>query len=91
MFAGLGVAAAIQDRNRAAANVIGISALLAGAIGVVVGVWIMPSTEEQDGADVRHKLLVDGEDDLDAAARGVDRLNQAARRECAAPASSGGH
>lgn len=82
MVGGIGAATAIQDESPTAATVVGVSGLVVGLVGVVGALASQPSGAEQVHADARRKLFIPGEDDLDAAARGVDRANAAQRRAC---------
>jgi hypothetical protein len=84
MFAGLGLGAAIQhEHHHTAGTVVGLSSLALGLVGVIAGIVVMPPSQSQDDVEAQHKLLFEGLDDLGAAARGVDRLNQGTRRACA--------
>jgi len=82
LFGGVGVAAAIQDQSHTAANVFGISGIVLGVVGLVGALVSQPSGEEQLYADTRRKLFIPGEDDLSAATRGVDKLDDQRRRQC---------
>jgi len=64
--------------------VFGISGLAIGVVGVIGMLLTMPSMQDSVDAEARHKLFVEGEDDLGAVNRGIDRANQAARHGCAA-------
>jgi hypothetical protein len=81
-FTGIGIAAAVEDKDRtlaAAAGVTGLAALLVGAVGALTS---QPSGEDQIRADARRKLFIVGEDDQDAVERGVNNVNSRRRRQC---------
>ena len=82
LFGGIITAAAIQDQSQTAANVIGISGVVIGLVGVAGLLASQPSGEDQLYANTRRKLLISGEDDLVAAARGIDAANARRRRDC---------
>lgn len=82
MSAGIGAAVALQDSSPTAAGVVGLSGLGLGLVGAIGAVVVMPSGREQADADARRKLFFDGEDDLDAAGRGVTRIDEEVRRRC---------
>lgn len=84
MFGGVGTAALIEDRNHPAANVFGVSGLAIGVVGLIGLLLTMPSMQDSVDAEARHKLFVEGEDDMGAVNRGIDRANQTSRRGCAA-------
>jgi hypothetical protein len=82
MAVGVGTAAALNDRNHAAANVFGIAGLALGLVGVIGAIVTMPW---QDGveAEVGQYLFVDPAD-LPAILRGTERADEAVRQACAA-------
>jgi hypothetical protein len=82
MGTGIGIAAAIQDDSPTGAAVAGISGLGLGLVGVFGALAAQPSGEEQLAADAREQLFIPSEDDMKAAARGVDRMNAAQRSRC---------
>lgn len=82
MVVGLGGAAAVADSNKDAAIGLGVGGLVAGLVGVVGALIAQPSGEEQLGAEARRKLFLEGEDDMTAVRRGVDRANASARTRC---------
>jgi hypothetical protein len=84
LVVGLGTAAALNDRNHDAANVFGVSGLAIGLIGSVVALILAPSEEARMDAEARHNLFLEGEDDMGAVERGVNRANQATRQACQA-------
>jgi hypothetical protein len=90
MFAGVGTAAALNDRNHDAANVFGVSGLAIGLVGVVVAIILSPSDRDRTDAEARQKLFLEDEDDKAAVERGVNRVNEATRQGCRATARTAG-
>lgn len=80
--AGLGTAAAVQDSNKGAAAVFGVSGIALGLVGVIGALATQPSGARQLEADTRRRLFLQGEDDLEAVKRGVDRNNAQVRAAC---------
>lgn len=95
MGAGIGIAAAVEDESRTAAAVSGVGGIALGLVGAIAALITQPSGERQVHASARRKLFIPGEDNLVAAARGVDRVNAARRRTCggkpARPGLAGRH
>jgi hypothetical protein len=85
--AGVGIAAAIQDESKTGAAVAGLTGLGIGLVGVIVSLANMPSTNAEIKASTRRYLFIPGEDDLAAAARGIDRVNQSRRFQCESTAA----
>lgn len=54
----------------------------AGLIIEIIGLLIRPNSYETTFANIRSQTLVDGEDDMNAVRRGVDRYNQSVRQQC---------
>lgn len=82
MAAGLGTAAAIEDHSSTGAAVAGISGLTIGLVGAIWALVAVPSVADQIEANTRSKLFLRGEDDMQAVARGVMRINSAQRQRC---------
>jgi hypothetical protein len=82
MGAGIGTAVAVQDRSGTAAAVAGLTGLALGLVGVVVGLNVMPSVDEELDVRARRRLLMPEEDDFGAAQRGLDRANAQRRLNC---------
>jgi hypothetical protein len=82
LVAGIGTAAAIQDQTGTGAAIAGISGLTIGLTGAIGALVISPSAQDEMDADARRQLFFEGEDDLRAVARGVDRSNAQTRSAC---------
>jgi hypothetical protein len=82
MFGGVGAAAAIEKQDRTAAAVLGVSGLALGLVGVIGGLVSGPSAYDVLDAGARRRLLIPGEDDVEAAAHGINTTNLERRRRC---------
>ncbi|MEM7679196.1 MAG: hypothetical protein AAF449_24730 [Myxococcota bacterium] len=80
-IAGLGAVATDSD---AVGPLLGVAGgLTVASLLTALGAFVnRPSNQENTYYDLRQRLLIEGEDDLAAASRGVDRYNQQARERC---------
>ena len=83
LAAGIGGAIAVGNSNRAVSTTLGITGLVAAAVGVVGALVAQPSGADQLQADARRRLFIEGEDDMTAVRRGVERNNVNTRNQCA--------
>jgi hypothetical protein len=79
---GVGVAAAIGEDEPKAAVAVALTGLGLEIVGLVMALVSQPSGDAQRYAETRRELLIAGEDDLDAAVRGVSRSNFRSRARC---------
>lgn len=82
MLVGAAAFKPVKEQNATAAQVLAVSALAVGAIGIIGALISSPSAGEVLGLGARRSLLLPGEDDLNAAARGIDATNAEHRRRC---------
>ncbi|QRN95891.1 hypothetical protein JRI60_43755 [Archangium violaceum] len=82
MFGGIGGAAAIQKQDRTAAAVLGVGGLALGVAGLIGALVSGPSVHDVLEAGARRKLLLPQEDDVRAAAHGLNTTNTERRRRC---------
>jgi hypothetical protein len=82
MGIGIGTAAVIQEESGAGAAVAGITGLVLGIGGLIAGLAVMPSADEELAAEARRHLFLPKEDDMGAVGRGVDRANADQRTRC---------
>ncbi len=85
LFGGLGIAVAVSDQSGGAAAAAGITGVVAGLVGAIGALVAQPSGIDQLNADARRKLFIPGEDDMNAVARGIDRVNGKRRHGCGGP------
>ncbi len=82
LFGGVGVAAAVQKDSPSTAAGFGVTGIVLGLVGVVGALASQPSGRDQLYADARRKLLIPGEDDMKAAAHGINDLDGRHRTKC---------
>ncbi|HEY3499206.1 MAG TPA: hypothetical protein VGK73_31160 [Polyangiaceae bacterium] len=80
--AGIGIGMAVLDESEEAGAALILSGVGLAIVGLVGGLVAQPSGRDQVEANARRKLLIPREDDLYAAARGVDRMNARRRSQC---------
>lgn len=84
LVVGVGGASLAADESPTLATALGVSGLVLGARGMLAAAESQPSDDELLHAETRRRLFIPGEDDLVAAARGVDRANARRRASCGA-------
>lgn len=82
MAGGVTMAAVAGDNQPVVLTALG-TGLVIGIVSIVGALSSIPTSEDQHEADARRRLLIPGEDDMQAAERGVVRLNTRVRESCA--------
>jgi hypothetical protein len=82
MVGGVGLGAALYEPAPEAGITLGVAGILLGVTGAIGSVATQPSGPEKLQADARRRLFIQGEDDLVAVRRGVERNNAGVRASC---------
>lgn len=73
----------LLEEHQTASIAVASTGFVIGVVGIVGALLSMPSGHALEQADARRRMFVPEEDDMAAATRGVNRLNETRRADCA--------